>query len=101
MREVAKRPRARADLEEIWLYTYENWGKDQADRYLRRLSDRIMELAGEPERGNPKQQSAWATTPSESQGMWSSTRSRISSLALRGYFTARWTWTVTYEQLAL
>jgi len=54
MREVVKRPRAAADLEEIWLYTYENWGEDQADRYLRRLNDRIMELAGEPERGKPQ-----------------------------------------------
>ena len=51
MREVLKRPRAYADLEGIWLYTHEQWGEEQADRYLRRLDKQIMALADAPERG--------------------------------------------------
>jgi toxin ParE1/3/4 len=27
-------PRARADLEEIWFYTFETWSADQADDYI-------------------------------------------------------------------
>jgi len=34
MREVVVSPRARQDLIEVWLYTFENWGEAQADRYL-------------------------------------------------------------------
>lgn len=45
MREVVIRPRAFNDLEGIWLYTYEQWGLDQAARYLGRLNERITELA--------------------------------------------------------
>jgi hypothetical protein len=30
MREVVMRPLAIADLEGIWLYTYEHWGEQQA-----------------------------------------------------------------------
>ncbi|MBL4770678.1 MAG: type II toxin-antitoxin system RelE/ParE family toxin [Planctomycetes bacterium] len=51
MREVLKRPRAYADLEDIWLYTHEQWGEKQADRYMRRLDEALKELAGSPERG--------------------------------------------------
>ena len=51
MREVVQRPRARADLESIWLYTFNRWGPEQAARYLRRLNERIMELATNPEHG--------------------------------------------------
>ena len=29
------------DLEEIWLYTYENWSIEQADRYLELIFDEI------------------------------------------------------------
>ena len=51
MRNVVIRPRASADLEGIWLYTYEQWDEQQAARYLRRLNERIIELAAEPGRG--------------------------------------------------
>ena len=33
------------DLEKIWVYTLENWSKDQADRYLSLLIDEIKYLA--------------------------------------------------------
>ena len=51
MREVVKRPRAYADLEGIWLYTYGQWGEEQADRYLRQLDEQVTALAFTPERG--------------------------------------------------
>ena len=48
MREVVLRPRACADLEDIWLYTDERWGSEQASRYLRQLDERILGLAAAP-----------------------------------------------------
>ena len=51
MREVVKRPLAYADLEGIWLYTFGQWGEEQADRYLRQLDEQITALASTPERG--------------------------------------------------
>lgn len=51
MREVVKRPRAYADLEGIWLYTYVQWGEEQADRYMRQLDEQVTALALTPERG--------------------------------------------------
>ncbi|ANK82243.1 MAG: hypothetical protein TEF_16690 [Rhizobiales bacterium NRL2] len=41
---------AEGDLREIWLYTAENWGPDQADRYLGDLEDCCAGLAGRPVR---------------------------------------------------
>lgn len=38
-------PRAKADLEDIWLYTVENWSIAQADRYHRTLIAEIEALA--------------------------------------------------------
>ena len=43
--------RAEADLIEIWLYSFENWGEAQADRYLDALGDGLRECAAEPECG--------------------------------------------------
>jgi toxin ParE1/3/4 len=34
-------PRARADLDEIWSYTVQKWGVDQAEPYLRRIAEAI------------------------------------------------------------
>lgn len=39
------------DLEDIWLYTLENWSLEQADRYLRLVLEEIIYLAGKPEAG--------------------------------------------------
>lgn len=38
-------PRARADLEEIWRYTFGRWSPDQADRYHQAIVDAAGELA--------------------------------------------------------
>jgi toxin ParE1/3/4 len=39
---------ANLDLENIWLYTFENWSKEQADRYVNLLIDEIEYLAQNP-----------------------------------------------------
>jgi toxin ParE1/3/4 len=44
-------PRARADLDEIWRYTAQRWGPDQAERYIRVLQNAIETVAEEPRRG--------------------------------------------------
>ena len=56
MREIVTRPLAQADLEGIWLYTYDQWGEDQATRYLRLLDIQIQELAADPERGKSREE---------------------------------------------
>lgn len=39
---------ANLDLENIWLYTFENWSKEQADRYINLIIDEIEYLAENP-----------------------------------------------------
>ena len=39
------------DLEEIWLYTYEAWSLEQADRYHRFFFNEIEFLSTRPEHG--------------------------------------------------
>lgn len=42
---------AQADLEQIWDYTHEHWGVDQAERYLRELQRAIERAAANPRIG--------------------------------------------------
>lgn len=42
---------AENDLENIWLYTFENWSAEQADRYLNLIIDEIEYLSQKPESG--------------------------------------------------
>ena len=44
-------PRAQADLDDIWDYTAERWGLDQAETYTRRLWKSIQALADTPSLG--------------------------------------------------
>jgi len=48
---VNLRPQALQDLEDIWVYTYETWGEDQADQYIFDLSDGFEKLADHPDKG--------------------------------------------------
>jgi len=41
-------PRARADLEEIWRYTAEQWSVEQADAYVGALADSFALIASMP-----------------------------------------------------
>tara|TARA_R110002073_G_scaffold112716_7_gene249588 strand:+ start:597 stop:890 length:294 start_codon:yes stop_codon:yes gene_type:complete len=43
-----KTPKAREDLLEIWLYTYQRWGEQQADRYLYELGTAFKLLSESP-----------------------------------------------------
>jgi toxin ParE1/3/4 len=44
-------PRAQADLDEIWDYTAERWGLDQAETYVRQLWKHIQTVADKPSLG--------------------------------------------------
>ncbi len=43
--------KALEDIENIWLYTFENWSKEQADRYIHLIFDEIEYLALNPTTG--------------------------------------------------
>jgi toxin ParE1/3/4 len=43
---------ANNDLENIWLYTFETWSIDQADRYFNLILDEIEHLSKNPTIGN-------------------------------------------------
>jgi toxin ParE1/3/4 len=45
---------ATADLENIWLYTFENWSVEQADRYLQLILDEFSYLSKEPNSGKDR-----------------------------------------------
>ncbi len=42
---------AQRDLENIWLYTFENWSTEQADRYYNLILDEIEYLSKNPQIG--------------------------------------------------
>ncbi len=44
-------PAAQADLEQIWDYTFDRWGADQAEYYLRELQRAIERAADNPRFG--------------------------------------------------
>ena len=44
-------PRAQGDLEEIWDYTVDRWGSQQAEQYIRQLWQDIEALVQRPARG--------------------------------------------------
>ena len=45
------RHQAQNDLESIWLYSYQEWGVDQADKYVRSLLSRFTWLSENPNLG--------------------------------------------------
>lgn len=46
---------AALDLEEIWLYSFEEWDEEQADRYYDQLIDGIEKLIDNPELGKSRE----------------------------------------------
>jgi len=46
-------PRAQADVDEIWTYTVERWGVEQAELYVRQLGSAVETIAQDPQRGRP------------------------------------------------
>lgn len=49
------RQHAKDDLEQIWLYSAEQWGKAQADRYLSQLFHCLNQLGHNPGLGNRRE----------------------------------------------
>jgi len=45
---------AEADLIGIWLYSFENWGEAQADRYLDAIERAFKKIAKSPDRGESR-----------------------------------------------
>ena len=43
--------KASEDIERIWLYTYENWSLEQADRYVNLIFNEIEYLTANPTSG--------------------------------------------------
>lgn len=52
---VVKSPEAETDLEDIWLYSFEKWSEDQADRYYDELIDGINKLIDNPMLGKSRE----------------------------------------------
>ena len=48
------RQQATTDLESIWLYSYQEWGAEQADLYLRSLLSRFSWLSENPQLGKQR-----------------------------------------------
>lgn len=46
--------RAEADLADIWVYSAEQWGVDQADRYIDALLSRFVWLSDHPSLWRPR-----------------------------------------------
>lgn len=51
MAEYRLTPAAESDLEGIWVYTCQQWGVEQAQRYTRKLVAAIDTLTNAPSRG--------------------------------------------------
>lgn len=49
---------AEQDLEEIWFYTFNQWGIDQADTYLNSIMSRFESLARQPGLGRKRDEVA-------------------------------------------
>lgn len=43
---------AKSDIEKIWLYTFENWSLEQADRYFELIMNEIEYIAENPNSAN-------------------------------------------------
>lgn len=54
MKGLSFTPRAEADIDAIWEYSSENWGLDQAVRYIREIRDTCHALALGRKRGRAK-----------------------------------------------
>ena len=53
MTDYRLRPKAEADLEDIWRYSASHWSDRQADSYIEAVLDALDLLAKEPLRGRP------------------------------------------------
>jgi toxin ParE1/3/4 len=54
MKRIVLSPLAQKDLRSIWLYSAENWGRIQANRYVGAIGRDIAKIAERPEAGSPQ-----------------------------------------------
>jgi plasmid stabilization system protein ParE len=54
MARVIRSPRAKCDIVETLEYTTERWGVAQAREYADLIQDGLASIAGDPERGKPR-----------------------------------------------
>ena len=54
MRRIFKTQEAESDLEGIWLYSFEEWDEEQADKYYDQLIEGINNLLDNPELGKSR-----------------------------------------------
>ena len=54
MHHIYKTRDAEIDLEDIWLYSFEQWNEEQADRYYDQILDGIEQLIDNPEMGKSR-----------------------------------------------
>ena len=54
-RRLVKDNAAEADLLGIWLYSFENWGESQADRYIDAIESSIETITKTPEKGDSRE----------------------------------------------
>ena len=62
-RKLVKDRAAEADLIDIWVYSFNNWGEAQANRYLDAMEVGIGQLARSPDRGDcrrPLREGYWS-----------------------------------------
>lgn len=56
MRQLLLSERAETDLQEVWLYSFQNWGAAQADRYLDELGAGLRRCGAAPDRGRRREE---------------------------------------------
>lgn len=56
MLEIQTSHKADSDLEDIWHYSFQQWGEEQADRYYDKLDAAINQLGHMPKIGKPREQ---------------------------------------------
>jgi toxin ParE1/3/4 len=56
MAQLYKSPAAEADLESIWLYSFERWGEAQADLYFDQLVSGMDQLLANPMLGQSREE---------------------------------------------
>jgi toxin ParE1/3/4 len=54
LRKLLKKPLAESDLIDIWFYSFENWGEEQANSYLKALGLQLAKLKEFPMLGKPR-----------------------------------------------
>lgn len=63
MPEYRLTPSAKSDLIEIWNYTAETWGEQQAEKYLQDIEDTLNELAANPGLGRRRAEIQFKVVP--------------------------------------